>query len=210
MHKPDECNPAASIRPPLLRAVQIAAAGGHSLLISPESIEVKSAAEEAFAKLFAPLPALRRWETSAAFDAQRKVFGWLLSLDGAVGTGESASMWLAADSRPEIHAGWDALYDALRSEALAADQAQKARFAGTRIGENVKIPPSRLRTYCSISTELDSLLQQAMEQMHAGSRVRVAILRVARTIADLSGRATIEPEHLIEAAQLYRFPSDPV
>ena len=51
-----------------------------------------------------------------------------------------------------------------------------------------------------------TLLTKAADRLHFSSRVSIKTLRLARTIADLAGTPTIEPEHVSEALQLRVLP----
>jgi magnesium chelatase family protein len=44
-------------------------------------------------------------------------------------------------------------------------------------------------------------MEYAMNEMHYSPRAHDRILKVARTIADIAGSDTIQPEHLQEALQ---------
>ena len=49
--------------------------------------------------------------------------------------------------------------------------------------------------------EVERLLVQAVERLGLSARGHDRVLRVARTIADLTGADTIRPEHVAEAIQ---------
>jgi magnesium chelatase family protein len=61
--------------------------------------------------------------------------------------------------------------------------------------------PAQLRRHCALESALGDLLQQAMEKLSLSARAYHRILKVARTIADLAGAASIEAPHLLEAIQ---------
>ena len=54
--------------------------------------------------------------------------------------------------------------------------------------------------YCPLSPDCKELLERLIERMGLSARACSRIIRLARTIADLSGSADILPEHLSEAA----------
>jgi magnesium chelatase family protein len=58
-----------------------------------------------------------------------------------------------------------------------------------------------LKEICAISGAGSSLLKAAMEKLNLSARAYDRILKVSRTIADLSASADILPEHLAEAIQ---------
>ena len=58
-----------------------------------------------------------------------------------------------------------------------------------------------LKEICVINQIGANLLKIAMEKLNLSARAYDRILKVARTIADLSQSADIKPEHLAEAIQ---------
>jgi len=61
--------------------------------------------------------------------------------------------------------------------------------------------PNEMRKYCDISEESAGLMKAAFETMGLTARSYDRILKVARTVADLDGSETIEPQHIAEAIQ---------
>ena len=55
--------------------------------------------------------------------------------------------------------------------------------------------------YCRIDAESSGLLEQAMTELNFSARAHDRILKVARTLADLSGNEHIQAENLLEAIQ---------
>jgi len=90
---------------------------------------------------------------------------------------------------------------AIRHRVENARQVQLARFYGTKITANARMPVSQLKKFCALDAKLGDLLQQAMEQLSLSARAYDRILKVARTIADLAGAERIESPHLLEAIQ---------
>jgi magnesium chelatase family protein len=58
--------------------------------------------------------------------------------------------------------------------------------------------------YCETDKEGDQLLRHALARMLLSARAYHRVLRVARSIADLAGAATITAEHIAEAIQYRR------
>jgi magnesium chelatase family protein len=58
-----------------------------------------------------------------------------------------------------------------------------------------------LKKYCNLDTASDSILKRAIESLSLSARAYNRILKVARTIADLSGKEEIAIEHIAEAVQ---------
>jgi magnesium chelatase family protein len=61
--------------------------------------------------------------------------------------------------------------------------------------------PRDVRRHCALSAGADAVLRGAVTRLGLSARGYHRVLRVARTIADLSGAARIEPAHLSEAVQ---------
>ena len=59
--------------------------------------------------------------------------------------------------------------------------------------------------HCKPGDKGESLLKQAISRMGLSARAYHRILKVARTIADLAGVATISAAHVAEAIQYRRF-----
>src|SRR3954467_11894186 len=90
---------------------------------------------------------------------------------------------------------------AIRERIEEARQTQLARFRGSKLTANARMPASQLKKYCALDSTLGDLLQQAMEQLSLSARAYDRILKVARTIADLAAAERIESNHLLEAIQ---------
>ena len=61
--------------------------------------------------------------------------------------------------------------------------------------------PRQIRAYCAPSEPVKALLRAAIGQLGLSARAYDRLLKVARTIADLEGEATIAPVHVAEAIQ---------
>ena len=59
----------------------------------------------------------------------------------------------------------------------------------------------QIRNFCVLDQESMTLLKTAMEKLNLSARAYDRILKVARTIADLSGCNAISPDHISEAIQ---------
>ncbi len=83
---------------------------------------------------------------------------------------------------------------------------QQQRFQN-RVGcLNAKMSSREVREFCPIPLEAEKFLESAMERFFLSPRAYYKILKVARTIADISNESAISVEHLSEALQ-YRFRS---
>ena len=91
---------------------------------------------------------------------------------------------------------------AIRERVIRAREIQAERYkTHTGIYNNAQISSKMLREVCAISTAGHNLLRVAMEKLNLSARAYDRILKVARTIADLSQSADIKVEHLAEAIQ---------
>ncbi len=93
----------------------------------------------------------------------------------------------------------------VRERIELARRRQNERFDDKQIITNAEMGPVEVWDFCQIDDSAQGLLQAAMKQMHMSARGFHRILKVSRTIADLSGADTIGVAQLAEALQ-YRPP----
>ena len=91
--------------------------------------------------------------------------------------------------------------EAIRLRVNAARARQQARFAGTDIVNNARIPTSKLKEFCPLTDAANALLKGAFERMGLSARAYDRLLKVARTIADLDNCDVIDTPHIAEAIQ---------
>jgi magnesium chelatase family protein len=90
----------------------------------------------------------------------------------------------------------------IRQRVVGARLIQSERFINTpEIFCNAMMPSHMVKQVCCINEAGKSLLKTAMERLGLSARAYDRILKVARTIADLSASAEIKVEHLAEAIQ---------
>ncbi len=89
----------------------------------------------------------------------------------------------------------------VRNRVQEARERQQKRFVGTRLTCNAEMTAKNIKKYCKLNTEEENFLRQAVVQMNLTARAYHRILKVARTIADLTGASKIETSHLAEALQ---------
>ena len=90
----------------------------------------------------------------------------------------------------------------IRERVMKAREKQALRYKEHNgIYANAQISSKMLREICAINTAGHNLLKTAMERLNLSARAYDRILKVARTIADLSQSDDIKIEHLAEAIQ---------
>lgn len=87
----------------------------------------------------------------------------------------------------------------IRKRIMAAQEIQKKRFKGTGLYFNSQIPSSRLKEYCRLGSQETRFMEIFFEKYSLTARTYNKMIKVARTIADLSGSDNIRIEHLEEA-----------
>lgn len=87
----------------------------------------------------------------------------------------------------------------IRTRVVKARQRQAMRFAGTAIHCNAQMTSKQVHQYCALDAKCDQQLENAMKTLGLSARAYDRILKVARTIADLSGSESIQLPHIMEA-----------
>lgn len=90
---------------------------------------------------------------------------------------------------------------AVKKRVDQARAVQLERFGADSGICNARMNSNHLRQYCHLDETCARLMKQAFDAMGLTARSYDRILRVARTIADLDGKAEIGPAHLAEAIQ---------
>lgn len=81
-----------------------------------------------------------------------------------------------------------------------ARNVQLKRFEGTSIPFNAAIPGGAIREYCQFSDAAFEHYKQIVEEKSMSTRTMDRLAKVARTIADIAGSKTLEPQYLDRAA----------
>lgn len=89
---------------------------------------------------------------------------------------------------------------AIRERVAAAREIQTERQGMP----NSTLAGRRLREVCAIGGDAEALLSRAIDRMGLSGRGHDRVLRVARTVADISGEKDIQVEHLAEALNYRR------
>ena len=87
----------------------------------------------------------------------------------------------------------------IRERVGTARGVQTARFKGCKIHSNSQMEPTHLQKHCALDRKCETLLRHAIREFNLSARAYDRILRVARTVADLSGSETIAEQHIFES-----------
>ena len=88
----------------------------------------------------------------------------------------------------------------IRRRVIAAREIQQKRFADSPLIHcNAQMTSAKIRAHCQLSEQSLALLKNVMEKLQLSARAYDRILKVARTIADLSGEEDISSAHIAEA-----------
>jgi magnesium chelatase family protein len=101
---------------------------------------------------------------------------------------------------------------ARRVKAAIEIQQYRYKEAGTSlrgIRRNALIPAGKTAELCPMNEKAENAFHIAVAKLGLSGRAYHGILRVARTIADLEGKDSIEVEHILEAVQYRRLGDDP-
>ena len=108
-----------------------------------------------------------------------------VSVDTLIGTRHSASETSAS----------------VRTRVQRARDMQIKRFSGTSIRSNGEMMNKSVKEYCPLSPEILVFLRQAVAKMHLSARSYYRVIKLSRTIADLSAEREIAVMHIAEALQ---------
>jgi len=101
----------------------------------------------------------------------------------------------------ELAAGAGESSTAVRGRVEAARRRQAERLADSGARVNARMSGRQVRRFCSVSQDATRLLGRAVSSLGLSARGHDRVLKVARTIADLSGCERIALEHVSEAVQ---------
>jgi magnesium chelatase family protein len=92
--------------------------------------------------------------------------------------------------------------EVVRQRVIKAREIQSERYNDMEdVHSNAMMPSHMVKKICIINEAGKTLLKTAMEKLGLSARAYDRILKVSRTIADLSGTEDIKIEHLAEAIQ---------
>ncbi|MDG1174739.1 MAG: YifB family Mg chelatase-like AAA ATPase [Flavobacteriales bacterium] len=92
--------------------------------------------------------------------------------------------------------------ESIRERVIKAREIQEGRFENMQdVFANAHMESKKLREVCQIDGASTTLLKTAMDRLGLSARAYDRILKVSRTIADLSGSENIQAAHIAEAIQ---------
>lgn len=122
-----------------------------------------------------------------------KISGPLLDrIDVQVQVDEVKYTELSSDEKSETS-------ETVRLRVNRTRQIQRERFKNENVKTNADMGERQMAEYCVLSRECEQILKAAYDSLHLSPRARSRIIKVARTIADMSLSENIRPEHILEA-----------
>lgn len=91
--------------------------------------------------------------------------------------------------------------DNIRTRVERARDVQLERFTKEDVHTNSEMKNRHIKKHCTLSKEVRELLHKGAKQFELSARAYFKVIKVARTIADLSGSESIELNHMAESLQ---------
>lgn len=91
--------------------------------------------------------------------------------------------------------------DKIRSRVNKTRERQIKRFEKTSISCNARMSSSMVRKYCILTEPAKQILKDSFERLGLSARAYDKVLKIARTIADMSESDIIDIPHIAEAIQ---------
>ncbi len=89
----------------------------------------------------------------------------------------------------------------IKKRVNEARQIQRERYKAYGIYSNAQLTAGMLNEFCRLGETENNILKMAFDRLGLSARAHSRILKVARTIADLSGERDISSAHIAEAIQ---------
>lgn len=90
----------------------------------------------------------------------------------------------------------------IRERVIRAREIQQRRFKEIKgMYSNSSMGSKEIKKYCNLNSESEEILKLATGKLGLSARAYDKILKVSRTIADMSGEAEIQSSHISEAVQ---------
>ena len=87
----------------------------------------------------------------------------------------------------------------IKSRVEKARLSQLDRFKDLKITSNSEMSTKEVNKFCLLDIETEAILKQAVSSLNLSARSYFRILKLSRTIADLSEEECIKQEHILEA-----------
>jgi magnesium chelatase family protein len=103
----------------------------------------------------------------------------------------------------------------IKRRVTAAVEIQKERFGKPalpsvyNVRRNSRMSPAQIEKFCLLTAKAEEAFILAAAKLALSGRACHGILKIARTIADLEGKDSIDTVHILEAVQHRRFGDDP-
>ena len=90
----------------------------------------------------------------------------------------------------------------IRNRVIESREIQESRYSeDDMVHANTQMSSKQLQKFCKLDKESSEMLKMAMEKLNLSARAYDRILKVSRTIADLSDSENIESQHIAESIQ---------
>lgn len=87
----------------------------------------------------------------------------------------------------------------IKQRVEKAREIQLKRFLNTKMTFNSEMSTKEINKYCKLDLESENILKQAVSNLNLSARSYYRILKLSRTIADLSNEKDIKKEHILES-----------
>ncbi|WP_456434514.1 YifB family Mg chelatase-like AAA ATPase [Thermosulfuriphilus sp.] len=91
--------------------------------------------------------------------------------------------------------------EVIRQRVLEARERQKRRLKTCGLMLNSQMGPREMAKFCQLKAEAQGLLDKAARHLGLSARAYHRIIKIARTVADLTGEEKIDTVHIAEAIQ---------
>lgn len=91
--------------------------------------------------------------------------------------------------------------EVIRERVKNVREIQKDRYKDEIFKYNSEIPEKKLKKYCHLDANSEKILELAFKKYGMSARTYNKILKIARTIADMTGCESIKEDHVLEAIQ---------